>query len=349
MIVSKKKFGKLPAGKRLQRVQQSPNYRNGKFYNQNRTPQFTNGANYFSLLKDYFLSKSKRSEPKGIIPSQSTDLHQLNREEDVVVWFGHSSYFLQVGGKRILVDPVFSGSASPIKGTNTSYKGADVYGTDDIPELDLLIITHDHWDHLDFDTVTRLQPKVNHVVTSLGVGEHLEFWGYPADQIHEADWHESITLTDDFTIHVRPSRHFSGRWLTRQPTLWSSFVLQIGDKKIYVGGDSGYDEHFAQIGEEHGPIDLALLECGQYNTSWHHIHMMPEETVKAGQDLKATKVMPVHWAKFTMALHAWDDSIKRVTTAAEKAGVPLVTPMIGEKVHIHEERAFDPWWEGVES
>lgn len=347
-LVDNKKFGRLPKGDRLQRVQSSPHYKNGKFNNLNRTPQFTNGANYLTILKDYFLSKSKRDKPKGTIPSQKTDLHQLDRSEDSVVWFGHSSYFLQVGGRRILVDPVFSGYASPIKGTNKSYPGADVYAVDDMPELDLLIITHDHWDHLDFETVTRLKPKVNKVVASLGVGEHLEFWGYDTQHIHEADWFEQISLHDDFTVHVKPARHFSGRWLTRQPTLWSSFVLEIGDKKVYVGGDSGYDEHFAQIGEQHGPIDLALLECGQYNTAWHHIHMMPEETVQAGQDLKATKVMPIHWGKFTMALHAWDDSIKRVTAAAKKAGVPLVTPMIGEKVSLHEERSFEPWWKGVE-
>jgi L-ascorbate metabolism protein UlaG (beta-lactamase superfamily) len=254
---------------------------------------------------------------------------------------------MQVDGKKILVDPVFSGHASPLKFTTKSFKGADVYTTDDIPELDYLFITHDHWDHLDHETVLKLKPKIKKIITGLGTGAHLEHWGFNKNMIIEKDWNEEIVLEQGFVVNTTPARHFSGRGFKRQQSLWMSFVLRTPTMKIYLGGDSGYDSHFADIGERFGPFDLAILECGQYNKSWKYIHMMPEELIQAGQDLKAKKIIPVHWSKFTLSLHSWDDPILRVTAEAKKKGFPLIHPMIGEEVDLKNVAGTDDWWENI--
>jgi len=247
----------------------------------------------------------------------------------------------------MLVDPVFSGAASPIPATTRSFKGADVYTTDDIPEIDYLFITHDHWDHLDHDTVTKLNPKVKTVITGLGTGAHLEHWGYNPEIIIEKDWNETITLPDGFTVHTTPGRHFSGRLFKRNQALWMSFVLQTPKRKIFIGGDSGHDSHYSKIGTEFGPFDLAILECGQYNESWKDIHQMPGEIVAAAQSLNAKALLPVHWAKFALALHAWDEPVTLAVADAKLANLPIFTPMIGEKMNLDNPQTFDAWWKNV--
>jgi L-ascorbate metabolism protein UlaG (beta-lactamase superfamily) len=338
-------FGKLPSGERLERIKRSPHYRDGEFQNLSHTSSLKEGVSMVRVLYEFFFNKSKRSRPKQPLPSQKTNLHDLSPEENVLVWFGHSSYFVQADGKKFLVDPVFSGSASPVSFTTKAYAGSDAYSADDIPEVDCLIITHDHWDHLDYDTVVKLKPKVKRVVTSLGTAQHLEHWGYDMATVSEHDWNESVSLGNDFTIYTTPARHFAGRTFTRNKSLWMSFVLQTPTLKIFLGGDSGYDFFFKEIGAKYGPFDLALLECGQYNEYWQYIHMMPEQTVQAAKDLGAKKLLPVHWAKFSLGLHDWDEPIKRVSAAAEKEEIPLLTPMIGQKVTLNNEQRFEKWWE----
>jgi L-ascorbate metabolism protein UlaG (beta-lactamase superfamily) len=199
---------------------------------------------------------------------------------------------------------------------------------------------------LDYETVTQLNSKVKRVITSLGVGSHLRHWGFKPEIISETDWHSSTDLGSGFIVHTKPARHFSGRGFTRNQSLWSSFVLITPTMKIYLGGDSGYDSHFKSIGEEHGPFDLALLECGQYNSYWKHIHMMPEETVQASIDLKAKRLMPVHWAKFSLAMHDWDEPIRRATAEASRLNQALATPKIGEPVWLKKsDQSFSNWWE----
>jgi L-ascorbate metabolism protein UlaG (beta-lactamase superfamily) len=342
-------FGKLPSGKRLECIKRSPNYKNGQFQNLSHTPNLAEGVSYYTVFSKFFFGKSKRSMPAQPLPSQKHDLLHLDQKEDALVWFGHSSYFTQVDGKTILVDPVFSGHASPVNFTTKAFEGTDVYAAEDFPEIDLLFITHDHWDHLDYKTVLKLKPKVKKIITGLGTGEHFEFWGFDKNKIEERDWNEQIDLGNGFVVNTTPARHFSGRTFTRNKAMWMSFVLTTPNKKIYIGGDSGYDTHFKTIGEQYGPFDLAILECGQYNEYWKYIHMMPEEVVQAGKDLKAKQVMPVHWGKFSLSLHDWDEPIKRVTAEAEKQNQPLLTPMIGEKVDLNSTtQVFKKWWEGLE-
>ena len=346
-FMQKSLFGKTPAGEKFERIKKSPNYKNGSFNNLSNTPQLTEGASFYSVMKEFLFRKSKKASPKDMLPSGKTDLLQLDPGKNILVWFGHSSYFMQVDGKTILVDPVLSGAASPLSFTTKSFAGSDVYTTNDIPAIDFLFISHDHWDHLDYDTIKKLQPKIKTVITGLGTGQHFERWGFKKEIVIEKDWNETVVLGAGFNVTVLPARHFSGRSFSRNNALWVSFALQTPTQKIYIGGDSGYDFHFKEIGKAHGPFSLAILECGQYDKSWKYIHMMPEEVVQAAQDLQAKKLLAVHWGKFALANHAWDDSITRVYKAAQQNNMPLLTPMIGEKLKTDGEQQFSKWWEGV--
>ncbi|URM36657.1 MBL fold metallo-hydrolase [Flavobacterium anhuiense] len=344
------KFGKAPSGERLIQIQNSPQYKNGKFENQSFTPDLAEGASMAGVLFEFFFKKVERKIPTDLIPSIKTNLLELSSDQDILVWFGHSSYFIQLEGKRFLIDPVFSGNASPIPGTTKSFKGSDIYTVDDFPEIDYLLITHDHYDHLDYDTILKLKPKTKKIITALGVGSHLEFWGFPSEKIIEKDWYSTIKLDENLTIHTAPSRHFSGRGFKRCNTLWTSFILETKDFKMYLGGDSGYDSHFAEIGEKYGPFDIALLDNGQYNEKWKYIHNMPEDVIKAMKDLKAKRVFPVHSSKFSLSLHSWDEPLKRVTelNSLSENPITLITPMIGETVELkNDKQEFKQWWKEV--
>lgn len=348
VFIQQAKFGKLPGDERLARIEQSPNYKNGQFQNLNPTPMLADGVSYFSVTRDFFFSEKKRNKPVDTIPSIKTNLLNLDSAQDVLVWFGHSSYFIQLDGKKILVDPVFSGAASPLAFTTRSFTGTDVYSVNEFPDIDYLFISHDHWDHVDHETLLQLKSKVGKVICGLGVGAHFEHWGYDPEKIIEKDWNEEIILEDGFKAHAVPARHFSGRGFTRNKSLWASYVLQSPSQQIYIGGDSGYDTHFAEIGKKFGVFDLVILENGQYNKAWHYIHMMPNEVLQAAKDLKAKRLFPVHSSKFALSLHAWDDPLTQITEFNKKENVPLVTPIIGEVVNLRDSaQQFSQWWVGI--
>jgi L-ascorbate metabolism protein UlaG (beta-lactamase superfamily) len=344
------RFGKKPSGERLALIQKSPQYKNGKFENNSFTPELAEGYGYYDVLKEFFFKKVERKIPTDSIPSIKTNLHEIPLNQDIMVWFGHSSYYIQLEGKRFLIDPVFSGNASPIYGTTKAFKGTDIYTVDDIPEIDFLLITHDHYDHLDYKTIMQLKPKIKKVICSLGVGSHFEFWGFPVENTIEKDWYEKIELDQNLTLYTTPSRHFSGRSTSRCNTLWTSFVLETKDFKMYLGGDSGYDSHYAEIGTKYGPFDIALIDNGQYNPAWKYIHNLPEDVIKAMKELNTKRVFPVHSSKFALALHAWDEPLIKITelNAASENPIPLITPRIGELVELkNEKQQFQQWWKGV--
>ena len=342
------KFGRRPSNGRFEKILLTDNYKDGQFQNVSITPDLTEGANFYIVLKEFFFGNSKRNSPKDKIPTVKTDLKNLDSNKDILVWFGHSSYFMQLSGKTFLVDPVFSDHASPLSFTVKAFKGTSIYRPEDMPDIDYLIISHDHWDHLDYDTVLKLKPKVKRVITGIGTGEHFERWNFDKNIMTELNWHEEIDLGGGFKINTVPARHFSGRGFKRNQAVWLSFVLNTPKKRLYIGGDSGYDSFFKLAGEAFGPFDLVILECGQYNKNWKYIHMIPEETVQAAKDLKAKVLLPVHWAKFPLALHDWDEPIKRVSIASEKENLPLAHPIIGEVLDLDNLGNTKKWWEGIE-
>jgi len=342
------KYGKLPSKERLERIKQSKNYKNGEFQNQSITPVMAEGVSYWSVSKEFFFNKNERVTPTDSLPSKKTDLINLDKNTDVLLWFGHSSYFIQLDGKRILVDPVFSGNASPFSFSIKAFKGTDRYSADDIPEIDYLFISHDHWDHLDYETIKQLKPKIKKVICGLGTGAHLEHWGYSNSQIVEMDWNEQVILDSGFIVNATPARHFSGRGLKRNQTLWTSFVFKTPTMSLFIGGDGGYDKHFAEIGEKFGPIDLAILENGQYNKNWKYIHLLPEELIKAYKDLNAKRLFTVHSSKFALGNHAWDEPLIKVSASSKQLNIPLITPMIGESVNLKDSaQTFSEWWINV--
>jgi L-ascorbate metabolism protein UlaG (beta-lactamase superfamily) len=343
------RFGKLPSGARLERIKQCQNYKNGQFQNLSETPMMTAEGGMTSVLKQFLFDKRRRAKPVDMIPSVKTDLLNSDPAKDLLVWFGHSSYFIQVDGKKILVDPVLSGSASPLSFNIKAFKGTDVYTTEDIPDIDFLFISHDHWDHLDYKTIIQLKPKIKRIICALGVGEHLERWGFDKDIINELDWNEAINLGENFVVNTVPARHFAGRSFIRNKSVWVSFVLKTPTMKLFIGGDSGYDTHFAEIGKTFGPFDLAILENGQYNENWKYIHMLPGETLAAAKDLQAKRLLPVHNSKFALSVHPWDEPLKKITEMNTDANLKLATPMIGEEVNLKDDaQRFSKWWEGLE-
>lgn len=342
------RFGKSPSGERLERIKKSPNYKDGSFQNQSITPVMVEGKSYFSVAKEMLFAEKVRVTPVDSIPSVKTDLLNLDENNDVLVWFGHSSYFMQLDGKRMLVDPVLSGHASPFSFTVKAFKGTNRYTADDLPEIDYLIITHDHWDHLDYETLLKLKPRIKKVICPLGVGEDFEYWGFDKNSIVEMDWNESATLDSGFVANALPARHFSGRGLKRNQTLWVSYLLQTPTMKIFIGGDGGYDKHFAEIGNKFGPIDLAILENGQYNENWKYIHLLPADLIKAFNNLNARRLFPVHSSKFALANHLWSEPLTKIAASSKQLHIPLITPMIGEQVNLKDStQRFTEWWENV--
>ncbi|UIR55617.1 MBL fold metallo-hydrolase [Sphingobacterium sp. SRCM116780] len=340
-------FGGQITGDRLDRVKNSPNYKNSQFQNLEYTPAVKEGESLLGSTCDFLFKDREIRSPKNPLPVVQQDLKSLP-SEDLMIWFGHSSYLLQIDGKKILVDPVFSNNASPVPGSNKPFKMSYVYQAADFPAIDLLLISHDHYDHLDYETIEKMGPQIKRVICGLGVGAHFERWGFKEGQITELDWYDETTFEDKFKIISTPARHFSGRKFQRNNTLWTSFVFQTEKYNLFLGGDSGYGKHFKTIGDKYGPFDLAILENGQYNETWRYIHTMPEELLKEVVELKAKHFIPVHSAKFALALHDWKEPLALVAKHAEEANIPVLTPKMGEIVYLNKlDQSYEKWWEGL--
>ncbi|RAJ35403.1 L-ascorbate metabolism protein UlaG (beta-lactamase superfamily) [Pedobacter cryoconitis] len=338
-------FGRLPQGARLERIRRLPNAEGDELQNQSLTPMVPEGG-YLAIFKA-MLKGNPDSRPATVLPHASPHLDSVSGAK--VTWFGHSSYLLQLDTLKVLVDPVFSRTPSPFSFIGKKqYAGTDFIKAEDFPAIDVLLITHDHYDHMDYQSILKLKDSVKHFLTSAGAGSHLSRWGIPAEKITELAWEEQAVLSG-LKFTAKPARHFTGRLFKRNRTLWSSFILETPEHKLYLGGDSGYDSHFKLIGEEHGPFDLAILECGQYNELWPLIHMFPEQTVMAAKDLKAKVLLPVHWGKFTLALHDWNDSIIRVSKSAEESAQQITTPLMGETFVLGGAYPDKKWWLNAEN
>ncbi len=341
------RFGAEPEGERLARIELSPNYSGDAFQNQIPTPVLKEGESKVSVIISNIFSSTQNLRPSYALPTSKTDIKALPLDKDLVIWLGHSSFYVQLAGKRILIDPVLSTYASPVSFAIPAFDGTSLYASHDFPDIDALLITHDHWDHLDYDTVTAMKDKIGNVFVPLGIGAHFDKWGYSTDQINESDWYGSLKINDTLTIHLVPSRHYSGRGLGNNKTLWGGFVLDSANKRILLGGDSGYGPHFKEIGAKFGKFDLVALDMGQYDSRWPYIHMTPEEAVQAALDLNTNALLPAHIGRFTLAQHDWKVPFNRIAELSTSHTYQLMTPLIGEATELSESvlPPFTQWWE----
>ncbi len=348
-------FGALPSGKSLEKVKNSKNYIDGEFRNKEKTELLTDTKKtpIKRLLEFAFEKDPEGTVPKIALPSVKTDLKTLDPDEDLIVWFGHSSLFIQIAGKKILVDPVFSKYASPVPFSNKAFEGTNIYTVDDLPEIDVLLITHDHYDHLDYPTIKKLKDKVARVIVPLGVDAHLLRWGFDEEKIATVDWDDEITIDENLKIYALETRHFSGReFSNRNQSLWVSYLIEEkyndGLYRLFLSGDGGYSSRFKGFKEKFKNIDLAVMEAGQYNEEWSLIHSLPEDIIKEVQDMEVTKLFPIHNSKFKLSNHTWEEPLTKLDSFTSNTNIQLLTPMIGEKLYLHKENNFTKWWENLE-
>lgn len=330
----------------MKRYANSPNWHNGRFQNLEETVMSVSLVKIPRLLYKHIFEGASRM-PKQPLPVVAFDKSEFlkDREQAQFVWYGHSAILVRMSGKTILIDPMFGADSSPVGPLSIkrfSQNTLDVI--DQLPSIDLVLLSHDHYDHLDFASIKRLKQKTKSFYVALGVGRHLEHWGIPSSQISEFDWWQEKTF-GEIKISFTPSRHFSGRGLKdRFKSLWGGWVLDDGNERIWFSGDSGFGAHFKTIGERLGPFDFGFVECGQYNQNWHHIHMFPEETVQAAIDARVQRAMAIHWGAFTLAQHHWKEPVERFIAEAKKRNLPYLQPAPGEQFSIIAETG-KAWWE----
>jgi L-ascorbate metabolism protein UlaG (beta-lactamase superfamily) len=342
-------FGGSATDEQKKQYAQSKNFKDGIFVNLIPTTRDIGFANTVRVIYKFLFVK-----PPGIQPDKPIEVQKIDSLDIIekpaaskrLTWFGHSACLLEMEGKRIFFDPMLGETPSPhpMFGSKRYSKELPIE-IEKLPYIDAVVLSHDHYDHLDYESISALKSKVGRFYVPLGVGVHLRTWGVDSTKITELDWWSEVT-TDGFTFVCTPARHFSGRGLLDGfSTLWASWVVKTSTSNVYFSGDSGYGPHFKEIGNQYGPFDFVMLECGQYNELWKDIHMMPEETVQAAIDLKGKLMMPIHWGAFTLAMHTWIDPITRVTAAAREKGVQITTPRIGEPVLLQQsDFPHSEWW-----
>ncbi|MRI00478.1 hypothetical protein GH721_08005 [Kriegella sp. EG-1] len=337
-------FGAKSKGLFKEKIEKSENFKNGKFQNLTKTVVSTDMK--FSTIPEYFTSGNK--VPNWSIPVEKLPIDFFDNFSDSLTrltWFGHSALLLEIDGKKLFLDPMLGSVPAPHSSLGSKrFNDTLPMAIDDLPNLDAVLISHDHYDHLDYGSIKKLNHKVGHFYVPIGLGAHLRSWGVADDKITEMDWWEKADFFG-ITLVATPARHFSGRGIfDRFSTLWCSWVIKGKTKNIFFGGDSGYDTTFSEIGSKFGPFDFAMLECGQYNEQWAQIHMMPEETVQASVDLNSKLLMPIHWGAFKLGLHPWEEPVERATKKAAELNVQLTTPKIGESIILGEVVPHSKWW-----
>jgi len=339
-------FGKTYSKEQQKTFEELSNFEDGKFKNISYTSM---DLEFSKVIKETFKKDPSRRPSSDILPNSLDSLEIVQRSGNgtYISWLGHSAFLLEIDGKKILIDPMLGDVPAPFSFAGPSrYSSELAIEIEKLPEIDILIISHDHYDHLDHGSILKLKDKVELFLVPLGVGRHLEYWGVQKNKIHEMNWWDQKEVAG-IELVFTPARHFSGRGiLDRNKTLWGSWVINGKNQKIYFSGDGGYDTHFKEIGEKYGPFDLALMECGQYNEQWGEIHMMPEETAIAAKDVRSQVFMPIHWGSFTLAYHSWTDPVVRASRKAQEIGIQITTPFLGETIHL-ESGSYPQknWWE----
>ena len=330
--------GKLPDDKEQKGF--AGQYYDGRFHNLKNT----------EVLSGQRSTPSDRRIPKTILPAETPRLLQEVKADDLAfTWLGHSSFLLQTGGMNILADPVLSERTSPVSFAGPKRFSELPLDGDELPFIDVLLLSHDHYDHLDYRTVRKIRDKADVFVVPLGVDAILKGWGISEKKIRALDWWESTEINGT-TITLTPSQHFSGRNpLKGNRSLWGGYYVRNEAHGIYYTGDGGYSSVFRDVREKLGAPDLMIAECGQYDTAWADMHMFPEETARAAEDVQAEWILPVHWGAFCICRHAWDDPIRRLSAEARKKGLSLAAPRIGQTVEYREiDSCYEMWWEDHE-
>lgn len=341
-------FGAAPAGKHLEIINRSQNYNGKKFINLIPTSMNLDFKNGTKVMYSWIF-EAKDREPAKPLPVQFADPYDDLKDSvsSILTWYGHSAISLEIDGKFILIDPMLGKAASPVPFMTKRFEYDKAIDLESIPKVDAVILSHDHYDHLDYPSIMKLKDKVGHFFTPLGVGSHLVKWGVERSKITELDWWESAEF-EHLKFVATPARHFSGRGISdRNKTQWASWVIQGQHENIYFSGDSGYGPHFKQIGDKYGPFDFAMMECGQYNQNWEAIHMLPEQTIQASIDVNAKLMMPIHWSAFNLSLHSWTDPVERALKAAESQDVNIFTPLIGQRFSPGKATKSTTWWRNL--
>jgi L-ascorbate metabolism protein UlaG (beta-lactamase superfamily) len=327
-------------------AERSPNYQDGVFVNIDPASSINLDREQRRLLLRELLG-GQSGRPPGPIPLAVPATVDAAAAGLAVSWYGHSTALVEVDGYRVLTDPVWSRRCSPSQTVGPQRMHEVPVPLEVLPAVDAVLISHDHYDHLDIDTIVGLaRSQRAPFLVPLGVGAHLRKWGIPESRIVELDWNESHQI-GELRLICTPARHFSGRLFNRNATLWASWVIAGPRHRAFFGGDTGYTKSFAQIGMDHGPFDLTLLPVGAYHPAWPDIHMNPEEAVRAHLDMAEAGsglLVPIHWATFRLAPHPWSEPAERLIAAADSAGVEVVVPRPGERVDPGTSSAFDPWW-----
>lgn len=340
-------FGRRARGDRLARMRASPRWVDGRFANVHETfpdPRERTSMPWWAL---FFQRAGRR--PSGMHPLVDPSIGWARPPESGLraTWLGHSTLLLEIGGRRILTDPVWGERASPLAGLGPKRFHSMPVALEALPDLDLVIISHDHYDHLDHTTIRRLAPLRVPFVVPLGVGAHLEAWGIEPHRIIELDWWERFELPGgEVAVTATPAQHFSGRGLrSRNSTLWSSYVAESPRHRLFFGGDTGLMPGFANIRDRLGPFDLIALEVGAYHPAWGDIHMGPEKALEAHELLGGGPLLPIHWATFDLSTHRWQEPIE--TLARLGSGVEILTPRLGEPVEPSRANGLGPWWRAM--
>lgn len=324
-------------------------FENGKFHNKQKTAR--KHKNFFKILKKFYASPAGKREPKNPLPVQTINpaMFQQNPDDLRITWLGHSSMMIETVGYKILTDPVFSERASPFKWIGPKRFHPAPVSIDDLPEIDVIVISHDHYDHLDYQSIKELAPKTKKFVVPLGVGEHLIEWGISDKKIIERDWWQQARIDGNLSLIATPAQHFSGRGLlNRNTTLWSSWVIKNEKHRIYFSGDTGMFDEFKKIGDKYGPFDATLLHVGAYSENWPAVHMTPEEAVQAHKDLKGKFFIPIHWGTFSLAFHGWDEPAERLMKSAISEKLKYAIPLPGQTISQFITSPIITWWREIE-
>jgi len=339
-------FGQNPSSYQKEFYSTLDNYSDGEFKNIEETVMITD-----EMPRGEFFKKIPGRKPDKDIPPVKIDMDTFKETEKYpikFVWIGHSAFLFNINGKLIMLDPMFGDYCAPVPLPSLKrYQSSIALSIDEIDSIDLVIFSHDHYDHLDYPTIKKIKNKVKKFYVPYGIGNHLKLWGIDENIISEFNWYDQKKL-DNIDIVCLPSRHFSGRGPNnRNSTLWASWAILSEFGRIYFSGDGGYGTHFKEIGEKYGPFDLTLIDSGQYNNAWKHSHMFPEQAVIAAQDLKADYYMPIHWGAFTLSTHHWTDPVEGAIFYAQKYNQKILTPKLGEVMNLNSLNVeyINRWWD----